>query len=618
MDNYQDRIKPTDFGIGTYLGNIQAGTYQIPTFQRDVVWDKSNVKKLWDSVYKFYPLGSILVWRTPLTLYSHRKIGGQVLTPVTNIAEHRYILDGQQRTTSLYTSIFGEKVEGRDFDPAVYIDLTIKLKGATDDESYKDRFLFWDEIDSQGGTLLRNAGRQNRYNDGLIVPLRDIMFEFGKLDGKLARASLDYDAPEREQLRRMQSILANYRLSFIELHGIEVAEVCQIFERVNQAGKDLSIFDIVVAKTFRTPDATTGAPGFYLRDLIRTFRDTKLPNSNYASLDDDTFLQMVAMCIRLRQLKVKGKATVLNITETYLNVIEASDIEAVWDEAQDAMVGTFRFLDTVLRLNGPNLVPFRYFYMTLTAYLFENKAPDIALMQRYFWFTCFHRDDLLSNTTNMLAQIDALRSGDGSRVFEKGFTLDINQLRTTTYSSRGRMARAILALYANQDPEDWAPGHARVLNLVYYTLTDKPNLHHVFPMDYVTGSTLDHKELVHSLLNIAYLPQITNLKISNKNPLDYLGTYVGETEHDQTTFLDVLKRHLIPSVVVTWQATLSQLPPSALSTFIEQRLELVMDVLLKKLSGIETNVYDSTMPTLTATGTTGAAPTNNDTSAVEA
>ncbi len=43
-----------------------------------------------------------------------------------------------------------------------------------------------------------------------------------------------------------------------------------------------------------------------------------------------------------------------------------------------------------------------------------------------------------------------------------------------------------------------------------------------------------------------------------------------------------------------------------------------MDVLMKKLSGIETNVYDSTMPTLTATGTTGAALTNNDTSAVEA
>ena len=40
MSNYQDRIKPVDFGIQTYLGNIQAGSYQIPTFQRDVVWER--------------------------------------------------------------------------------------------------------------------------------------------------------------------------------------------------------------------------------------------------------------------------------------------------------------------------------------------------------------------------------------------------------------------------------------------------------------------------------------------------------------------------------------------------------------------------------------------------
>ena len=50
--------------------------YQIPTFQRDVVWDKENVKKLWDSIYKFYPLGSILVWKTDLKLHNHRSIGG--------------------------------------------------------------------------------------------------------------------------------------------------------------------------------------------------------------------------------------------------------------------------------------------------------------------------------------------------------------------------------------------------------------------------------------------------------------------------------------------------------------------------------------------------------------
>ena len=55
-----DRINPTSKAITTYLDELINNNYQIPTFQRDVVWEQENVKKLWDSVYKFYPLGSIL------------------------------------------------------------------------------------------------------------------------------------------------------------------------------------------------------------------------------------------------------------------------------------------------------------------------------------------------------------------------------------------------------------------------------------------------------------------------------------------------------------------------------------------------------------------------------
>ncbi len=54
--NFTDRIKPTDKGITTYLDDLKNSDYQIPTFQREVVWEKENVKKLWDSIYKFYPL----------------------------------------------------------------------------------------------------------------------------------------------------------------------------------------------------------------------------------------------------------------------------------------------------------------------------------------------------------------------------------------------------------------------------------------------------------------------------------------------------------------------------------------------------------------------------------
>ena len=122
--DYTDRLFPTNKGLTTYLDELLSKNYQIPTFQREVVWDEENVKKLWDSIYKFYPLGSILIWKTPLKLQNHRYIGGYEITdPDFNRTEYNYILDGQQRTTALLTSLHGGTIENRPgFDPTIYVD----------------------------------------------------------------------------------------------------------------------------------------------------------------------------------------------------------------------------------------------------------------------------------------------------------------------------------------------------------------------------------------------------------------------------------------------------------------------------------------------------------------
>ena len=114
MNSYVDRIKPDSFGITTYLENLRRSQYQIPTFQREVVWDRDQIKRLWDSIFKFYPLGSILVWRTETRLHNHREIGGHPLQDGIAEQEYHYLLDGQQRMTALLTSIYGGSIKGQD------------------------------------------------------------------------------------------------------------------------------------------------------------------------------------------------------------------------------------------------------------------------------------------------------------------------------------------------------------------------------------------------------------------------------------------------------------------------------------------------------------------------
>src|SRR5690554_1799483 len=155
MKQHVDRIKPDSYGITTYLENLQRGQYQIPTFQRDVVWDRDRVKKLWDSIYRFYPLGSILVWHTETRLQNHREIGGHVLQDEPSSRDFNYLLDGQQRTTALLTSVYGGEIKGQEGrDPHLYIDLTEGAASDPEDASWRERFLFWDEIDDHNGQRL--------------------------------------------------------------------------------------------------------------------------------------------------------------------------------------------------------------------------------------------------------------------------------------------------------------------------------------------------------------------------------------------------------------------------------------------------------------------------------
>lgn len=584
--NFTDRIRPTDKGITTYLDELENLDFQIPTFQRDVVWEKENVKKLWDSIYKFYPLGSILVWKTDIKLQNHRKIGGHKISEGTfSRSEYQYILDGQQRTTSLLTSLYGGTIEGQDgFDPSVYIDLTIEDETDTDDDSYKKRFLYWDEINDKEGNFKRNTGRQNKYNAGLIVKLLSIKNDFGSVERSLVESEYDdykdYDHPIREQLRRLKQVLDNYRLSFIELKGIQVSEVCQIFERINQAGKPLDIFDIVVAKTFR-PESSE-EQGFYLREYIDGFR--KLNNSNFLQISDFDYLQIIAILIR----ENIEKSGIWNITPRYLNDIKTEQIEEIWGPAQKAINKTFDFFENTLNIKGPQLIPYRYFYLTIAAYFFNNDNPDYSYLKKYFWFYSFHNDDLLSNTGDVNSHIEFLDSqkNTGSYTFPR-FLIDKETLRNSSYSSKGRLSRAILSLYASKQPKDWKYIDRNVIVDNFFFSTDKPNLHHIFPTNYISQNPGSNELNNNSLMNIAYLTQITNLEISDKNPLNYIQDYDSNPE-----FESAIKTHVLPIELLQW-SRLESMPTDALDQFIEKRVDLVVDELKKNMAGINVEIIDT-------------------------
>jgi hypothetical protein len=91
--------------ILSLIEDIDMGKIGLPELQRPFVWPNVNVRDLFDSLYRGYPAGFLLFWKTGSD-GGLKNIGTGIKQAVPELA----IVDGQQRLTSLYAVIKGAEV----------------------------------------------------------------------------------------------------------------------------------------------------------------------------------------------------------------------------------------------------------------------------------------------------------------------------------------------------------------------------------------------------------------------------------------------------------------------------------------------------------------------------
>lgn len=121
--------EPQALGFSAVLNDIERGRIKVPQFQRDFVWTKEKSAKLLDSILKGYPIGTFILWKTKEQLRVVRNLGSFALpeTPEGDFVD--YVLDGQQRLTSLFASVRGLTIprEDRQDDfSQIFVDLSAK------------------------------------------------------------------------------------------------------------------------------------------------------------------------------------------------------------------------------------------------------------------------------------------------------------------------------------------------------------------------------------------------------------------------------------------------------------------------------------------------------------
>ena len=213
--------------ISTILDHIDSGHMALPEFQRGYVWNRDQVRALFDSLYRRHPVGGLLVWATESKTADHRGDGPLAAGVV------KLLLDGQQRMTSLYGVVRGKPPKFFDGNAQAFTGLRFNLE--------TQLFAFYQPLKMQGDPLWIDVSEAMKNgNAGMgsfVMRLTAEQTLAGKVGDYVSRLSLLLSITEAE-------------LHVEEVTGADktLDVVVDIFNRVNSGGTKLSKGDLALAK----------------------------------------------------------------------------------------------------------------------------------------------------------------------------------------------------------------------------------------------------------------------------------------------------------------------------------------------------------------------------------
>lgn len=485
-------VKPDT--LGNLIKNVARGEYRIPQFQREFVWTKRKIIELFDSIFREWPIGSFFLWDAERE-YNHlfREIRELKLPPVGKHDNITFVLDGQQRITSLYVSLKGLVVKGTD-----YSRITFDLR----DRRFTDR-----------------KADNTRY-----VAVCDM---WGPGSMKLSRK---IDEEYVDAYDKCWTTLQTYPVSLVEVRGKDLPAVCRIFQRINQSGKRLDRFDLISAMTF-TDD-------FNLRDKFKEDVLAQLEKRGFGKISPAILTQLLAL-IKVGQC-----------TERHEFGLTTEDISEHWDSAVAAIMLAADILRKSAGVVNSGFLPYDAI-LTLLAYYFAksgNRALPSEHMQwfrRWFWRASFAQRYGAGGATRLGQDrelFDELIEGKQPE-FAPPMQLSAASLaRVRMTQTRSAIRNAFLCLLATQKPVHLVNNSEIGLldgSISDFTSSEK---HHIFPKAHLERHGPPGAE-IHSLPNFCFLPAELNKRILDSKPSDYF----EELRSENALFDKAASTHLLPT-----------------------------------------------------------------------
>ena len=493
--NYSSIQSPTStFSIGEVVEKVNNGTLKIPQFQRDFVWTLPMAASLLDSVLRRYPIGSLILWETKEKLHSEKEIGGLSLPPVPGGQCTTYVLDGQQRVTTLFAALRGLKIKRGnktiDFSTLI-VDFTAK---SGDD---------WVVVDSSA------------YKEDEKLRLNDLFSgNFKHLNPDFAERAAQW----HQQLHDAKD------LSAIMLTNAPAEVATEVFERINTRGKNLTVFDVMVAKTF------SKELNFDLGEKFRVL-DTKFQASNFRI---STSVVLQAACVIISKEEPSRK-NILAINKKCF--IEGwPRVEAALDKATD-------YLHNNIGVPNSRLLPYEALVVAF-AFVFDrmNCKPNPVQrkwLQHYFWTASLSNRYEAHVESNLAKDIKQLKkiANDELPDFEPfefesvcGWLAIHNRGK---FNLNSAYIKALMCLLHQATPRSFVDDEKVILEKVLFKGHSK-NYHHFSPKAYL--KKFDEVQADH-IANITILGAEDNRRLGAQPPHRYISHYQPNAQTLSSQFI---------------------------------------------------------------------------------
>jgi hypothetical protein len=322
--------------VSELVEQARIGKLRIPPFQRRFRWYGSDIEKLFDSIRRGYPVGSLLLWEreAPAGVVEF----GPLVIDASEDSSALWVIDGQQRLTSIIGVLAGPSHPGSEFD--LYYDLTTK-------------------------EFKRPGPRRPRAD---WVPLRRVVDTNEFVNWLLEFRETGASDEQVQSATELGNQLRDYKIPISLVRNAEEHELRDIFDRMNTFGRRLTR-----AEVFQSLHAATGSTEpADLRALVDEVSDL-----GFGALQEDTVLRAV--------LALRGGDPYRDFRNEFK---QDEDPAASFSATSKALRLTVDFLQRGARIPHLRALPYAYVIPVLTRFFSLHADPDqrnLVLLRRWLW-----------------------------------------------------------------------------------------------------------------------------------------------------------------------------------------------------------------------------------------